>query len=315
MMTRRTIPFGAGGSVRSMRRNLFRHTCVVAVAGSLVAGCGGESSTGTSATAPADAGPPVSVAPALQASDTMTVPELHAKLKERNPNYGRNAKIEAIDGQIVSVSLRDCQVSDLGALAGLPLRDLDLFGLPVADIRPLQNMPLDKLFLDSTPVSDISVLAGMPIHTLWLNDTNVTDFSPLAGKEIEFLNLNGTKVETIEFIKGMPLNTLWLPSTKVSDLGPLEGIRLVSLDVENTPVKDLSVVGRIPTLQRLNIAGSQVTDLSPLKELRLVRLIFTHSRIETGLDDIRNMTSIREIGPSFDQRQQPEMYWASHGED
>ncbi|MCH5375765.1 MAG: hypothetical protein JJ992_17475, partial [Planctomycetes bacterium] len=63
------------------------------------------------------------------------------------------------------------------------------------------------------------------------------------------------------------------------------------------------------SLQRLHIAGTKVTDLSPVARMQLTRLIFTPSRIEKGIDAVRNCESIGEIGTTFDNRMAPADFW------
>ena len=63
-------------------------------------------------------------------------------------------------------------------------------------------------------------------------------------------------------------------------------------------------------LQRLNIAESGVTNLTPLKGLHLQRLIFTPEKITKGIEIVQNMTSIKKIGPSFDEVIDPATFWA-----
>ena len=66
------------------------------------------------------------------------------------------------------------------------------------------------------------------------------------------------------------------------------------------------------SLRRLNIVDSQVTDLSVLKNLRLDRLLFTPHRIERGIEVARSMSSLREMGTSFEGRTMPEKFWKSY---
>jgi internalin A len=107
----------------------------------------------------------------------------------------------------------------------------------------------------------------------------------------------------------MPLKTLWVASTKITDLSPLVGKDLTSLDVEKTPVNDLSVLSGMSSLRRLNIAEAAVTDLTPLARVRLERLIFTPSRIENGLDVVRQMPTLQTLGTNFDRQMPAAEFW------
>jgi len=145
---------------------------------------------------------------------------------------------------------------------------------------------------------------------LYLEGTNVKNLAPLTEARLQFLNLKNTPVEDITPLKDQPLNTLWLVGTKVKSLEPLVGKTLISLDVENTTVEDLSPLRKLPSLERLNIAGSAVTDLTPLQGLRLNRLIFTPEKISKGLNVARSMPTLKEIGPTLKTATNPAKFWA-----
>lgn len=220
-----------------------------------------------------------------------------------------NAQFFKRSGEIYRAQLGQSGVTDLEPLRGVPLTELDLYNLPITDISPLEGMQLRILYLEGTHVSDISVLKGMPLEELYLQDTNVSDLSPLEGMPLRMLNLKGCPIDSIENVSEFPLNTLWIPSTQVSDLTPLAASNLESLDIEDTPVESLLPIAGMLSLKRLNMAKCAVTDLRPLKGLALTRLVFTPSRITHGIDLVRAMDSLEEIGPSFEQRLRPDEYW------
>ena len=87
---------------------------------------------------------------------------------------------------------------------------------------------------------------------------------------------------------------------------------LVSLTLEDTKVSDLSPLARHP-MERLHIAGTEVTDLTPLGTMRLKRLIFTPGKIKQGLDVVRQMDTLEELGTTFrdtfDNRMPPQTFW------
>jgi Leucine-rich repeat (LRR) protein len=112
-------------------------------------------------------------------------------------------------------------------------------------------------------------------------------------------------------LEGMPLQMLWLNGTPVRDITPLRGLPLVSLTLADTKVADISPLKGHP-MQRLHIAGTEVTDLSPLQWMQLTRLVFTPSRIKTGLEYARNMKSLEEIGVDFNERMRPAEFWRQY---
>lgn len=233
---------------------------------------------------------------------------LHKAMLARNPRYNGNAKFLEEGGRIVVADLSATGIVDVSPVSQLPLNALDLKDNPVSDLAPLRSMALNKLALENTKVTDLAPLKGMPLAELYLNNTPVRDISPLKGLPLKMLNLYGTSVEDITPLEGMPLESLWLNGTRVKDISPLHGCPLVSLTLERTPVADLSPLAG-GKLERLHISQSAVTDLTPIKALRLTRLIFTPGRIKQGMEVVRNMQSIHEIGTTLDGRMPPERFW------
>lgn len=116
--------------------------------------------------------PPVTPAP-------RTPEELHARLKERNPDYTGGGKFEVRDGRFVAASLRGCQVRDLSPLRGLPFQRLDCGGNPITSLAPLAGMPLEWLDCSGTQVLDLSPLKGVPLRELAVKGLALPDPSPL----------------------------------------------------------------------------------------------------------------------------------------
>ena len=67
-----------------------------------------------------------------------------------------------------------------------------------------------------------------------------------------------------------------------------------------------------PTLQRLHIGNTPVTDLTPLRNLPLTRLIFNPSPITKGLMDVRRIPTMREIGTTLEGQQPPIEFWEAY---
>lgn len=239
-----------------------------------------------------------------------TEEELRAAMREKNPDFQGQVGA-ATDGQnILAVEVHDPAVHDISALAGLRLMALDLARCRVTDLTPLRGMPLRELYLEGNGVRDLGPLKGMPLTKLYLNDTRVDDLSPLKGAaELRELNLVGTRVSDLGPLEKTPLRMLWVSGCPVRDITPLSKVPLVSVTLADTEVSDLSPLKGHPTLKRLHIAGTEVTDLSALSSLRLTRLIFTPRRIKTGLEVARQMKTLTEIGTDFDRRMHPSQFW------
>jgi hypothetical protein len=93
----------------------------------------------------------------------------------------------------------------------------------------------------------------------------------------------------------MPLERLTLNKTQVKDLGPLKGMRLIMLQLNRVPITDLSPLTGMP-LTHLELSGTNVLDLSPLADLPLERLILPRRENLRGLDVIKRMKLLKEIG-------------------
>jgi Leucine-rich repeat (LRR) protein len=285
------------------RRNLSAGFLAVCSCVFAFAGCEGDRAAAPTGEASA---PPVPVAPA-------TPPEgISASELRRRLGANENAQFQRTGGEITQVDLHDSGVTDLEGLRGLKLQALGISGLEVSDLSPLAGMPLELLTAEDTTVEDLSPLKGAPLAELYLRDSKVADLSPVASDPITMLNVVGTPVTDISAVKDMPLNTLWIGSTKVSDLSQLAGKQLESLDIEDTPIDDIGVLKGMTTLLRLNIAKTPVKDLSPLQGLSLQRLILTPPGVESGIEAVRSMESLREIGTNFESVMPAEEFWKQY---
>jgi internalin A len=253
--------------------------------------------------------PEADAPPARPASTVWTEELAHIALQSKNPDYNGRAAFRIEAGRVIAMQLSGSGVTDLSPLKGMGVEGLDLRETEVTDLVPLKGLPLTRLYLEQTRVTDLRPLAGMQLVELYLGKTGVSDLESLRGMPLESLNMLGTSVRSLEPLKGMPLKLLWLNETPVTDISPLAHCPLVSLTLHRTQVSDLSPLTGIKTLQRLHVGETSVTDLRPIAGLRLSRLIFTHDRIEEGLEEVRSMKSLREIGPTFERRYPPADYW------
>ncbi len=219
------------------------------------------------------------------------------------------AKFLVEGNDVVEANLFRSGLRSVEPLKGLRLRGLDLGFTYVSDLTPLTGMPLESLILENTPVADLSPLKGMPLRVLKIQNTKVTDFSFLEGMKLTHFNVLNVPYNDLNSLRDMPLDTLWLTGSKVTDLAPLSGTKLVSLDVAETEVSDLTPVGTISSLRRLNIAKSSVSDLSPLAGLSLERIVLSPERIRMGIDAIRNMKSLVYIQTEIEQNLESGEFW------
>jgi len=191
-------------------------------------------------------------------------------------------------------------LSNLDALAGLPLTNLNCSYSRVRDLAPLRGMPLVALDLRSSAVTNFTALAEMPLRHLCLDFVPDRDRDALwAIKSLETIN---TRVAAEfwhevgppqdEFAKAIAA----LPATqqvaqvaaRLRELNPqfdgrvthkIVGDKVTDLGFSTAAVTDISPVAALRTLQRLSLipaGGTNATgllaDLSPLRALWLSAL-------------------------------------------
>jgi len=131
--------------------------------------------------------------------------------------------------------------------------------------------------MDSCGIRNLSPLAGMPLTFLYCDRNRIEDLSPLEGTAIASLTCRGNRI---------------------SNLSPLRDLPLTSLNCTRNPIKDLSPISNLH-LELLRFEDTDVTDLTPLAKMRLEAVSFTPGKIVRGIDVLRNMTSIKKIGPTL----------------
>ena len=247
----------------------------------------------------------------LSAEQIMADPNiLHQRLKVRNPGYNGQARFVSVPSLGLVGDFTGSKISDLSPLTGIPFNALDFRGQPISDLRPLQGMPLKLLGMEDTKVADLTQLKGMKLEKLYMNNAPINDLGPLAGMPLKELMLVGTKVKNLNALKGTPLQSLWLNGTPVRDISPLAGCPLVSLTLEGTKVADLRPLSKMTSLKRLHIGQTPVSDLTPLRDMKLDRLVFTPGNIKKGLDDVRNMKTLVEIGTTLEMLMPADDFWS-----
>lgn len=190
--------------------------------------------------------------------------------------------------------------------------------VPVSDLSPLKALPdLKSLYLwNVSGVTDLEVLKGMHLTGLTLGGHDiqnpVTSLEPLRGMPLVGLRLYRCQIQDLEPLRGMPLELISLDHcTKVHDLTPLEGMPLQYVSIGNTDVKDLTVLSGL-SLKNLAIQKTGVTDLTPLQGMNLQMILFTPKSITTGIEVLREMTSLQQIGIDYEDYTNPADFWARY---
>jgi len=235
-----------------------------------------------------------------------------APLEELNLHFCQRVKsIEPLRGlPIKTLTLIGTAVKDLSPLEGMPLSKLASSHL-VRDLRPLRGMSLTSLsLLNARSVRDIGPLQGMPLNELDLRLSGVQDLSPLQGMPLKRLAVTGTPARDLTPLRGAPLEALGIGGTDVSDLTPLKGMHLLGLTLTGTKVTDLTQLKDID-LDDLRLEGADISDLSPLEGAKLRKLTLDPGKAYKGIEAVRQMETIQEIGTSVN-RMKPEEFWKKY---
>jgi hypothetical protein len=238
-------------------------------------------------------------------------------LGRANPDYRGQGKFHEDSGVIVAAELANCGLRDLSPLKGLHLQGLDLSGNPVRELRHLKGMPLRNLFLENTRVESLKDLNQAKLMELRLNNSPVQSLKGLEGQPLENLYAVRTQIKEVSPLRSSNLKQLWLSESPVSNVSGLAGLPLVSLTLHRTLVEDVTFVRQLPVLERLHIGETLIEDLTPLAGVNLTRLVFTPSRIKRGINVVRSLYGLREIGTIFDDAGRdltsPEVFWVKYG--
>ena len=169
------------------------------------------------------------------------------------------------------------------------------------------------IFLENTRVENLKDLSEAKLVELRLNNSPIQSLKGLEGQPLENLYAVGTGITEVSALRSSNLRQLWLSESPVSDVSGLSGLPLVSLTLHRTLVEDVLFVRQLPVLQRLHIGETLVEDLTPLAGVNLTRLVFTPSRIKRGMNVVRSLYGLREIGTVFDDSGRdltsPEQFW------
>ena len=245
------------------------------------------------------------------------------KLMELNPGF--DGKIssswdESIppvvqDGNVVDLLIFTDKVTDLSpirALSGLGhlrCRQRQKTGQRL-DLSPLNGMKIRKLVC-AVDNLDLSTVKGLPLSELACYG-GITNLTPISGMPLQRLTLSGNwELTNIKPLRGMPLTSFACDNTQVADLSPLSGMPLKTLICHVTKVADLSPLKGMP-LEELFCDRTLITDLSPLAGMKLKKLSFTPNPALKGLEAIRHMDSLVEIGTAYDKLVSSEKFWKQY---
>ncbi len=263
----------------------------------------------------------VAAKPALEQVDAVS-----KKLMELNPGFdgqisspwGESKPPVIQDDNVVEMQIFIDKVADLSPIRALPeLGKLHcLFRQKTTQRIDLSSLNGTRIHMLKTVVGtiDLSTVKGLPLTDLACFGSGVTNLTPISGMPLHTLWLTGNwELTNLEPLKGMPLTFFTCDNTQVADLSPLYGMRLTGLICHVTKVADLSPLKGMP-LEELTCDRTLITDLSPLAGMKLKRLSFTPKPELKGLQAIRQMNSLAEIGTGNGKMISSSEFWKQYDE-
>lgn len=193
-------------------------------------------------------------------------------------------------GNLTTLSLTNCNISDVHFLAGLTqLRTLILSDNAMADASPLASLSqLRTLYLDRNPVADLSVLSPLSaLHDALHSGRG--DRRTMCSKTCK-KRCPGCRIFSDSVVKGSrpvslggldfteSVESLDLSGRGITDISALSGCsELRELNLSNNPIADISTLALLPKLTSLDLSATGRSDLdnellSSLRSLSYLKL-------------------------------------------
>jgi serine/threonine protein kinase len=191
------------------------------------------------------------------------------KLREANPNFVGLEDYSVKGGVVTDLTLPSVGLQNLWPLCALQhLSVLNIAGDPAArrrgtvtDLSALAELPIEELNISWTAVEDLRPLAKTPLKILRAANTRVRNIAPLQGLPLTELDLAFTEVADLTSLKGMPLTELRLNDTKVRDLSPLRGLPLQTVTFDARMLRSQAgVINSWTQLETINGAPVRTLD-------------------------------------------------------
>ena len=180
------------------------------------------------------------------------------------------------------------------------LEVLGLAGLGISDVQALAEIPLRELNLASNRIADISALAGLAnLSSLYLDNNRITDISALAGLiNLRELRLSRNSIADIGALTDLvALRVLNLKSNyAISDIQALSKLTgLFDLDLGYNAISDITVLEGITNLAYLNLDNNAISDITPVKELVGLRYLGLNENRISDVAPLSELTSLKEL--------------------
>lgn len=168
-----------------------------------------------------------------------------SKMRELNPDFTGKERYAVEDDAVTELSFSSIGVQNLWPLCALQnLRVLKIAGdstnrrrSELTDIEALAELPLEEVDISWTNVEDLQPLANLPLRVLRAANTRVKSLAPLQELALDELDVAFTEVADLAPLRGMTLTVLRCNDTEVRDLSPLREmpLRTVSFDARLVP--------------------------------------------------------------------------------
>ncbi|MBK9450866.1 MAG: hypothetical protein IPN95_15950 [Bacteroidetes bacterium] len=173
------------------------------------------------------------------------------------------------------LSLEKTKINDISALRGLPIRHLDLTLSKVADLEPI----FDTVSLETLLANHIRLVEFRPspkwkaLKRLSIHGASVDGPSLLGFPNLEWLDVSRTDLQDFSFLRELNgLKGLGLEYTSFGNLQDIAHLNsLEYLNIRDTaPTNGLELLVGMP-LKDLRLFGKRFADLSPLGELSMLQ--------------------------------------------
>ena len=240
------------------------------------------------------------------------------KLKELNYFYDKIESHKVEGTAVTELSLSSEQITDISPIKALKnLRVLRCAGAAwdkrgkLSDISALASLPLVKLDCSINMISDLSPLKGMPLEVLTLTNNKKINLGSLpSGLPLKELYLEGSQITDLAPLADFKLTRLSVAYNAINDLTPLKDMPLRSLAIGFTDVQDLSPILKAPLGEYVAIQNCRVSDISGLAAKPVSVLVLNPNRITSGLKEIRANANILKLGTDWNKVYPASEFWS-----
>lgn len=221
-----------------------------------------------------------------------------------------------VDSPLTSSDLEQLNVVDLSnagiqSLAGLQyaknLTHLRLYGNEIDDLTPLEHLTqLREVDVRNNYITSIDALADLKdLGRLYISNNSISSIEVVRGfNRLHTFHASGNQITSLSALADADdLQWLEISNNAITDLTPLADKRkLKQLNVANNHIQTLDVLADLPnTLQKLNVAGNEISDLMPLEHMtRLQTLDFSGNQVQ-HLAPLESLTGLNELNAESNQ--------------